>query len=318
MESMVNHSSKVLVSGARGMLGNSVVRALKAQSDYEVFGWTREMVDLRNPTATFTAMQAISPDFVIHCAARVGGIQANIDAPADFLLENLQIDSSILSASQRLGVKNFVYIGSSCMYPKDYRQPLIESDLLAAPLEETNEGYALSKIVGSKLARYISTQHGWHYKTLVLSNLYGPGDNFDLTSSHLVAACIKKAIIAKKNQDSEVHVWGDGTARREFTYVDDVAEWLASTLTSIEKWPYVMNLGFGLDFTVEEYHNFALVATGCQAELAFQPDKPAGMRQKLMDSSIARKRFGWNPKIHPENGMQLTLGNVEGKSYDIN
>jgi len=317
MQSMVNHSSKVLVSGARGMLGSSVVRALRAQSNYEVFGWTREMVDLRNPTATFTAMQGISPDFLIHCAARVGGIQANIDAPADFHLENLQIDTSILSASQRLGVKNFVYIGSSCMYPKDYRQPLVESDLLAAPLEETNEGYALSKIVGSKLARYISTQHGFHYKTLVLSNLYGPGDNFDLKSSHLVAACIKKAIIAKKNEDAEVHVWGDGMARREFTYVDDVADWLASTLTSIDQWPHVMNLGFGLDFTVEEFHNFALVAAGHQAELAFQPDKPAGMRQKLMDSSVAKNRFGWNPKICPQIGMQLTLESIEGKSHGI-
>jgi GDP-L-fucose synthase len=317
MQSMVNHRSKVLVSGARGMLGSSVVRALKAQSNYEVFEWTRDMIDLRNPTATFTAMQGISPDFVIHCAARVGGIRANINSPADFLLENLQIDSSIFNASQRLGVKNFVYVGSSCMYPKDHRQPLVESDLLAAPLEETNEGYALSKIVGSKLARYMSSQYGFHYQTLILSNLYGPGDNFDLTSSHLVAACIKKAIVAKSNQDAEVLVWGDGTARREFTYVDEVAEWLARTLTSIENWPHVMNLGFGLDFTVEEYHKFALVATGYQAELVFQPDKPSGMRQKLMDSSIARNRFGWNPKINPENGMKLTLGSIERENLDI-
>lgn len=317
MQSLVNHRSKVLVTGARGMLGSSVVRALEAASKYEVFGWTRESVDLRNPSETLKALQGLPLDYVIHCAARVGGIQANIDAPADFLLENIQIDSSILSAAQQLGIKNFVYVGSSCMYPKDFRQPLVESDLLAAPLEETNEGYALSKIVGSKLATYISNQYGMNYKTIVSSNLYGPGDNFDATSSHLVAACLKKVLVAKDKHESEILVWGDGKARREFTYVDEVSEWLARALSSIHEWPEVMNLGLGVDFSVEEFHRFALVATGHQAELVFQPEKPAGMRQKLMDSSVARNRFGWNPEVYPEKGMQLTLGSIEGTSYDI-
>jgi GDP-L-fucose synthase len=314
MESLVYQTSKVLVTGARGMLGSSVVRALKAHLNYEVFGWARDSVDLRNPTETLHELQGISPDYVIHCAARVGGIKANIDAPADFLLDNIQIDSSILSAAQQLGVTNFVYIGSSCMYPKDFRQPLVESDLLAAPLEETNEGYALSKIVGSKLATYISKQYGMNYKTIIPSNLYGPGDNFEATSSHLVAACLKKASAAKNKHESQIPVWGDGQARREFTYVDEVSEWLAGALSSIDKWPDAMNLGLGVDFSVEEFHNFALVAAEHQAELVFQPDKPAGMRQKLMDSSVARNRFGWDPKIYPQNGMKLTLESIEGKN----
>ena len=313
MQSLINHRSKVLVTGAGGMLGGSVVRALEAYPKYEVFGLTRDLVDLRNPTATLNALQEISPDYVIHCAAKVGGIQANIDAPADFLLDNLKIDSSILSAAQQHGIKNFVYVGSSCMYPKDYRQPLVESDLLAAPLEETNEGYALSKIVGSKLATYISKQNGTNYKTIIPSNLYGPGDNFDANSSHLVAACLKKALAAKNKLESEIQVWGDGKARREFTYVDEVSEWLARALPSIEEWPDAMNLGLGVDFSVEEFHKFAIVAAGHQAELVFQPEKPAGMLQKLMDSSIARTRFGWNPKIYPQIGMQLTLESIEGK-----
>jgi GDP-L-fucose synthase len=317
MQYLVNHRSKVLVTGARGMLGSSVVRALEAVSNYEVIELTRDLVDLRDSSETLTALQRIAPEYVIHCAARVGGIQANVASPADFLLENIQIDSSILSAAQKVGIKNFVYVGSSCMYPKDFRQPLVESDLLAAPLEDTNEGYALSKIVGSKLATYISKQFGMNYKTIIPSNLYGPGDNFDATSSHLVAACLKKALASKEQHESEILVWGDGKARREFTYVDEVSEWIARSLSTINEWPDAMNLGLGVDFSVEEFHNFALVAAGHQAELAFQPDKPAGMRQKLMDSSVARNRFGWNPKIYPENGMKLTLGSIEGTSHDI-
>jgi GDP-L-fucose synthase len=314
MQSLVNQKGKVLVTGARGLVGSSVVRALEGNPGFEVVGWTRDSVDLRNPADTLKALKQEMPDYVIHCAAKVGGIRANIDAPADFLLDNIQIDSSILSAAQQLGIKNFVYVGSSCMYPKDFRQPLVESDLLAAPLEETNEGYALSKIVGSKLATYISTQYGLNYKTIIPSNLYGPGDNFDPKSSHLVAACLKKAIAAKEHSESEIQVWGDGKARREFTYVDEVSEWLGSALPSIHEWPSTMNLGLGVDFSVEEFHNFALVASGHQAQLVFQPEKPAGMRQKLMDSSLARKNFGWDPKILPDTGMRLTLESIEGKN----
>ncbi len=314
MQSLVGQKGKVLVTGAQGMLGSSVVRALEGNQNYEVTGWTRDSVDLRNPVETVKALQGIMPDYVIHCAAKVGGIQANIDSPADFLLENIQIDSSILSAAQKLGINNFVYVGSSCMYPKDFRQPLVESDLLAAPLEETNEGYAIAKIVGSRLATYISTQYGMNYKTIIPSNLYGPGDNFDSKSSHLVAACIKKVIAAKEHSESEILVWGDGKARREFTYVDEVSAWLAAALPSIHEWPHAMNLGLGVDFSVEEFHKFALDALDYQAELVFQPEKPAGMRQKLMDSSLARNNFGWDPKILPENGMRLTLESVEGKN----
>jgi GDP-L-fucose synthase len=244
---------------------------------------------------------------VIHCAARVGGIQANIDSPVDFLLHNLQIDSSIMQAALELGVKNFVYVGSSCMYPKDFRQPLLEKDLLAAPLEPTNEGYALSKIVGSKLASYISKQHGLNYRTIIPSNLYGPGDKFEEGGSHLVAACLRKAMEAKNEMRDQVFVWGNGQARREFTHVDDVSSWIADSLSGVRDWPENLNLGLGLDFTVEDFHRFALEAVGYEARLVFQPEKPVGMHQKLLDSSLAKTRFGWKPVIQPQVGMQMTL-----------
>jgi len=302
---------RVLVTGSAGMLGSAVVRALKRCDEYEVIEWTRDDVDLRSSLETSQKLATVNPDYLIHCAAKVGGVQANIDAPADYLLHNLQIDASIIQASLEVGIRNFVYVGSSCMYPKDFRQPLLEKDLLAAPLEPTNEGYALSKIAGSKLASYISKQYGLNYKTLIPSNLYGPGDNYDQASSHLMAASLRKAMEAKEKMLDHVFVWGDGQARREFTHVDDVSRWIADSLDRIQDWPEALNLGLGVDFTVEDFHKFALRAVGHEARLVFQVDKPVGMNQKLLDSSLARTGFGWEPKIQPDAGLRMTLQSLD-------
>jgi GDP-L-fucose synthase len=307
MQSLSGTLGKVLVTGSAGMLGSAVVRALRPGGQFDVVGWRREDGDLRNFSDTIQRLSALRPDYVVHCAAKVGGIQANIDAPVDFLLQNLEIDASIIHASLELGIRNFVYVGSSCMYPKDFRQPLLEEDLLAAPLELTNEGYALSKIVGSKLSGYIAKQYGLNYKTIIPSNLYGAGDRLDGVGSHLVAACLRKAIDAKEKKENQLLVWGDGKARREFTHVDDVSNWIANQLFSIQNWPETLNLGLGVDFSVEDFHNFALRVVGHEAGLVFQPEKPVGMRQKLLDSSVARTRFGWEPSILPEAGMLMTL-----------
>lgn len=307
MQSLSSTFGKVLVTGSAGMLGSAVVRALSLRDQFDVVGWTREDGDLRNFSDTIQRLSAVRPDYVVHCAAKVGGIQANIESPVDFLLQNLEIDSSIIHASVELGIRNFVYVGSSCMYPKDFRQPLQEEDLLAAPLELTNEGYALSKIVGSKLSSYISRQHGLNYKTIIPSNLYGAGDRFDGVGSHLVAACLRKAIDAKEKGQNQLLVWGDGKARREFTHVDDVSRWIANQLPSIENWPETLNLGVGLDFSVEDFHKFALRAVDYEAELVFQIERPVGMMQKLLDSTVARTRFRWDPSILPEAGMLMTL-----------
>jgi GDP-L-fucose synthase len=254
-------------------------------------------------------MREASPDVIIHAAAKVGGIHANIAHPVEFLAENQMIDSNVLLGALEHSVPNFIYVGSSCMYPRDYRQPLVESDILAAPLEPTNEGYALAKISGSRLATYISREHQLNYKTIIPSNLYGPGDNFDAKSSHLVAACLAKVHWAKVNGHTSIDVWGDGLARREFTFVDDLSKWLVRALPSMQTWPELMNLGLGKDYSVNEFYQAAMTAVDYKVDLVHDLSKPTGMHQKLMDSSLATASCDWRPETDIELGMKATYTN---------
>jgi GDP-L-fucose synthase len=251
----------------------------------------------------------VRPDVIIHAAAKVGGIHANIAHPVEFLAENQLMDSNVLMGALSHSVPSFVYVGSSCMYPRDYRQPLVESDIMAAPLEPTNEGYALAKISGSRLASYISREHGLNYKTIVPSNLYGPGDNFDPKSSHLVAACIAKVHAAKEAKLDRIDVWGDGMARREFTFVDDLSAWLVRALPDMSMWPELINLGLGRDYSVNEYYQAAMEAVDYSVELVHDRSKPTGMHQKLMDSSLATQTCGWSPSTDIQVGMGATYRN---------
>ena len=297
---------KILVTGAGGMLGSDLVRSLKENRDLEVIGWKRADCDLTGFEEVSFKLGQTKPDFIIHAAAVVGGIQANIERPVDFLTQNLQIDNAVLNGAHACGVQNLVYIGSSCMYPLDFRQPLLESDMLAAPLEPTNQGYAIAKISGSLLSEYMSSQYGVSYKTIIPSNLYGPGDNFDPISSHLIGATLRKAHEAKKNAQDKIDVWGDGEARREFTFIGDLSSWLSSKLENISSFPARLNVGAGIDHSINEYYSMALEVVGHKAELVHNLSKPVGMRQKLMDSSIARDNFDWNPSTSLRDGMTMT------------
>ena len=288
------------------MLGSSIARKAASERDIELVLWDRSTVDLRDSSRVNELMGQAGPDVIIHAAAKVGGIHANIAHPVEFLAENQLMDSNVLMGALSHAVPNLVYVGSSCMYPRDYRQPLVESDILAAPLEPTNEGYALAKISGSRLATYISKEHGLNYKTIVPSNLYGPGDNFDSKSSHLVAACIAKVHFAKKTNDNKIDVWGDGLARREFTFVDDLSEWLIKALPDMSNWPDLMNLGLGKDYSVNEFYQAAMAAVGYKVELVHDLSKPTGMHQKLMDSSLATDTCGWSPSTDIQVGMKST------------
>ena len=297
---------RVLITGAAGMLGRALTEEWShSRGDDELIGITRADVDLRDATATFEAIDRIAPDVIVHTAARVGGIGANITAPAEFLSDNLQMDTSVIGAARQAGVDEFVYLGSSCMYPRDYRQPLVEADILQAPLEPTNEGYALAKIAGAKLCAYISREYGVNYRVIIPSNLYGPHDHFGSTASHLVAAALHKAHLAKQLGDDAIDVWGDGTARREFTYVGDLAGWIAEHIGQLPEWPEMMNVGFGKDYSVRELYEAALRAVEHRAELRFDLSKPAGIQRKLMDSSLA-KQHGWDPRTDIDQGMART------------
>ena len=296
---------RALLTGANGMLGRSIQAAWRTQrTSDELVVVTRADADLTDPVATRRMIERVAPDVILHSAARVGGIAANIADPADFLMDNILIDSSILKGAVETGVSKFLYFGSSCMYPRDYRQPLVESDLLAAPLEPTNEGYALSKIVGAKYCEYVSAQTGYSYRVVIPSNLYGPDDDYSLGEGHLVAASIAKAHSAKLSGAASIDVWGDGSARREFTYVGDLAAWVVTHLDEMDAWPSMMNVGYGTDHSVLAYYQAAMDVVGYQCKLLKDPSKPSGMQQKLMNSQVA-VQFGWRPQTELLDGMGL-------------
>jgi len=297
---------RVLVTGATGMLGSALLRHLHLSSNHEIFGLSRQEFDLEDIAKFSKVLESFSPDVVVHTAAKVGGLLANINNPVAFLASNISVDTNVITACLEHEVKNFVYFGSSCMYPKTAKNPLVETDILGGPLESTNEGYALAKIAGSKLCEYASNAYGLNYRTIIPSNLYGPGDNFHPNSSHLIASIIRKVHHAKMTRANEIQVWGSGTARREFTYIDDLAVWLVDVLQNLNELPTRLNVGWGSDYSVKEFYLAALETMGVQVELKYDLTKPDGISNKLMDSSLARQNFSWNPKFDIHEGIETT------------
>lgn len=296
--------SRVLVTGANGMLGKSVVNAL-ISSNQQVIALTRKDVDLTNPAATYSFIEKSVPDVIIHCAALVGGIQANISGGGKFLLQNIAIDNSLLTAAKAFQVKNLIYVGSSCMYPANRETALREDQILTGPLESTNENYALAKIVGSRIVEAVALDYKYNWRTFIASNLYGPNDHFGSDKSHLLSAIITKAIEAQEKKTS-IEMWGDGEPRREFTFVDDFSEWISKSIDNLSSLPQYLNLGIGIDYTVKEYYQFVLDAIDYKTEIIPNPDKPNGNMRKLMDSSQARE-YGWDPKTSIESGIMTTI-----------
>jgi GDP-L-fucose synthase len=294
----------VFVAGHLGLVGSAVLRRLTNEGFTRLLTRTHAELDLTNRAAVDEFFAREKPNLVILAAARVGGIKANNDKPVEFLLTNLEIQNNVIRAASENGVRKLLFLGSSCIYPKLAPQPISESALLGGPLEPTNEGYAIAKIAGIKLCQSYSREYGTNFISAMPTNLYGPNDNFDLETSHVLAALLRKAHEAKLSGARELVVWGSGEPRREFLHVDDLAEACLFLLQNYES-PEVINVGTGRDLTVRELAELICEVVGYQGELAWDASKPDGTPRKLLDVSKI-KSLGWQPKIPLREGVAQT------------
>ncbi len=297
---------KVLLTGGNGMLGRAVLGCAAKRPELHFVAPGRSVLDLTNRSAVRTYFSNHQPEAVVHLAARVGGIQANVAEPADFYLENTLINLNVIAEAHNHGVQHLINIGSSCMYPKDYGRALREIDILAAPLEPTNEGYALSKIGAARHCEYLSAQYKRHYRTLVPCNLYGRHDEFRPQRSHLIAAVVQKISDAVYHGQRSVVIWGDGTARREFLYVDDLASYIISWIGREHRLPGLLNVGAGTDLTVSEYHEIAAEIIGYNGEFEYDLNQPVGMKRKLLDTTLAQE-YGWQALTPIREGIEAVV-----------
>ena len=301
---VMNKSEKIFVAGHRGMVGSALTRALEAAGFNKLIKRDRSELDLGDSEAVTKFFQNEKPEVVIFAAAKVGGIKANNEQPVEFLLENLRVQNNVIAAAHESGVRKFLFLGSSCIYPKLAPQPIPESALLSGPLEPTNEAYAIAKIAGVKLCQAFSREYGANFISAMPTNLYGPNDNFDLETSHVLAALLRKAYEAKKSSARELVVWGTGTPRREFLYVDDCA---SACLFLLEKYdsPEIINVGCGEDISIHELAELICDVVGFDGELSWDKTKPDGTPRKLLDLSKLRG-LGWTPTIPLRDGIAQT------------
>ena len=293
--------SKIFVAGHRGMVGSAIVRALASQGFTQILTRPRAELDLLDRSAVRAFFEKERPKFVIDAAARVGGIVANSEKPVEFLLENLTLQNNLIEAAADFGCAKLLFLGSSCIYPKLAPQPIREDALLTGPLEPTNDAYAIAKIAGIKLCQAYAREYGKNFLSAMPTNLYGPHDNFDLHTSHVLPALIRKIHEAKKSGAPEVLVWGTGTPRREFLHADDLADACVFLLKNYDS-PELINIGSGTDVTIRELAELVCEVLGYNGTLVFDPTKPDGTPRKLMDSSRLFS-LGWKPKISLREGI---------------
>ena len=286
------------------MVGSAFMRRLEAEGFTNLLKLDRSQLDLMDEAAVLPFFLKEKPDIVILAAAKVGGIKANNDYPVEFLLENLRIQNNVIRSADQSGVRKLLFLGSSCIYPKFAPQPIPENALLTGPLEPTNEAYAIAKIAGIKLCQAYSRQKGKKFISVMPTNLYGPNDNFDLETSHALAALLRKAHEAKTRNEKKLTVWGTGEPRREFLHVDDLA---AACLLLLEKYdsPEIINIGCGEDVTIRELAELICDVVGFDGELVWDRTKPDGTPRKLLDATKLRA-LGWKPAIPLRDGIART------------
>jgi GDP-L-fucose synthase len=309
---VMDKSAKIFVTGHRGMVGSALVRRLQGSGYTNVLTAGRDVLDLQDQRAVSAFLADHKPDYIFIAAAKVGGIQANNVYRADFLYQNLMIESNLIHGAHLAGVQRLMFLGSSCIYPRDCPQPIKEDYLLTGPLEQTNEPYALAKIVGIKLAESYNRQFGRQYVSVMPTNLYGPNDNYDLANSHVLPALIRKAHEAKLRGDTEYVVWGSGTPRREFLFVDDLAGACVHLMEQGYGGPLV-NVGTGEDVTIRELAETVMNAVGFQGRIVYDSSKPDGTPRKLLDVSRLSD-LGWNARISLTEGIQLAYADFLKRS----
>ncbi len=307
----MNRKKKIFVAGHAGLVGSAIVRQLRVVGDNNILTRTREELDLttRNEVDSFFASER--PDYVVLAAARVGGIYANTTFPADFIYNNLAIQVNVIDAAYRSGVEKFLFLGSSCIYPKNAPQPLKEEYLLTSPLEPTNEAYAISKIAGIKMCQAYRSQYGFDAISVMPTNLYGPNDNFDLYNSHVLPALMRKFHEAKMTGAESVKIWGSGNPKREFLHVDDLAEACVFILSEPSERVFksssegILNIGPGEDISIKNLANLIGELVGFRGPLEFDSTKPDGTTCKLLDVSRVNE-LGWKAKISLRDGIKQT------------
>ncbi len=302
-------SAKIFIAGHLGMVGSAIHRLLELEGYYNFVSRTSSQLDLRNQQAVKEFFEAERPEYVFLAAAKVGGIHANNTFRADFIYDNLAIQSNVIHQSFRCGVKKLLFLGSSCIYPRDAAQPMKEEALLTGLLETTNEPYAIAKIAGIKMCQAYRQQYGCNFISLMPTNLYGPNDNYDLLNSHVLPALISKFYTAKEQNLSSVEIWGSGTPRREFLHVDDLADaclFLMNKYNSRE----IINVGTGVDLSIKELALLIRKHVGYQGDLHFNAEQPDGSPRKLLDTSKIND-LGWSSKIELEDGIRMICNQFE-------
>lgn len=300
----MDKNARIYVAGHQGLVGSAIVRRLHADNYSNIIGLSEQALDLRNMTAVSHFFAEFKPEYVFLAAARVGGISANSAFPADFIRDNLFIQSNVIEACYQHQVKKLMFLGSSCIYPKLAPQPIREECLLSGYLEPSNEAYAIAKIAGIRMCQAYNHQYGTNYISVMPTNLYGPNDNFALEDSHVLPALIHRFHIARIKEQDQVTVWGSGTPRREFLHVDDLADACLYLMLNYNQ-SEIINIGIGKDITIGELAGLVKEAVGFTGEIVYDTDKPDGTPRKLLDCSRIRT-LGWQPRIGLKEGIETT------------
>ena len=318
MSTLITPADPIFVAGHRGMAGSAICRALQGAGYANLLTASRAEVDLLNPLAVQGWFELMKPTVVVLAAAKVGGIEANNNYPADFLLDNLKIQTNVIETAWRAGVRRLLFLGSSCIYPKLAEQPIREEALLTGPLEPTNEWYAIAKIAGIKLCEALRRQHGFDAISLMPTNLYGPGDNYHPTNSHVLPALIRRFHEAAQAKAASVTCWGSGTPLREFLHVDDLGE---ACVFALERWRpgpeelQFLNVGTGVDLTIRELAEAVAAATGYRGEIRWDTSKPDGTPKKQLD--VGRlAALGWTARIPLAEGLVSTVADFAARGSD--